>query len=296
MEDSPKRIEYRTSKTAEMTCVTRAASFFEKNSCYKSEDYIAPKLLPSFMLPFIRMKIVRNIYKNIMSPKGIYEYIIARTKYIDTVFNDSIKKQFEQVLIFGAGFDSRGIRFLPLDSKTKIFELDVPITQNAKIAQLKKRKIKIHTGIIFVPTDFNKEFLEEKLADSGFENDKKTLYLLEGITMYLKPEAVVSTFQMINKYSSKGSEIVFDFIYSSVLRRENKYYGEYDIYEFVSKAGEGWTFGIEKEQVKSFLNEYDFQIIDLADTEKLERIFFTDTNGKPAGKVNGTHCIVRAVK
>ena len=296
MTKNTKRIEHKTSRTAEMTCVTRAASYYEKKDCYKSDDYIAPRLVPNIASQMIKMNLIRRLFTKKMSPKGIYEYTIARTKYFDSVFYKAIQNEFEQILIFGAGFDSRGIRFLSEDSVIKVFELDVPITQNAKIAQFKKKQIKIHPNITFIPIDFNKESLTEKLTDYGFKKNKKTLFLLEGLLMYLSEQAVDSTFQMIDEFSTKESEIVFDLIYSSVLRKENLYYGEQDIYEYVSKVGEGWAFGIEKNQIDLFLNKYHFSALEIMDSDKLEKKYFTDDNDTLLAKVNGTHCIINAIK
>ncbi len=283
-----------------MTCAIRAASFYEKKFQYKTNDYIAIKLLPKFILLFIKLgmkiRVIRRIYQNKMAPNGIYEYVIARTKYIDSIFKDAVLNKFDQILIFGAGFDSRGIRLLDPNCKTKVFELDVPITQNAKINQLKKRKVKINTNIIFIPIDFNRESIEDKLIQSGFEKNKKSLFILEGLLMYLSPEAVDSTFKIISKFAGLESGIVFDYIYSSVLRRENIYYGEKDIINFVIKAGEGWTFGIEKGKVEIFLKKYNLKLIKDADAGYLESKYFKDENQKLIGKINTTHCIAYAKK
>jgi len=296
MVKNTKRIENKTSRTAEMTCVTRAASYYEKNSCYKSDDYIAPRLVPGIVSQMIKIKLIRSIFARKISPVGIYEYTIARTKYFDSVFYKAIQNDFEQILIFGAGFDSRGIRFLSEKSVLKVFELDIPITQNAKISQLKKRQIKIHPGITFIPVDFNKESLRDKLLDYGFKNNQKTLFLLEGLLMYLSAESVDSTFQIIDEFSAKKSEIVFDSIYLSVLRKENLYYGEEDVYNYVSKVGEGWTFGIEKNHIETFLNKYHFSLMQFLDSDKLEEKYFTDSNNSLVAKINGTHFIVNAIK
>lgn len=296
MRKEAKRIDNKTSRTAEMTCVTRAASYFEKNIYYKSNDYFAPKLVPSFLSLLLKQNWIRRIYNKKTSPKGIYEYTIARTKYFDSIFHRAVQNEFEQILVLGAGFDSRGIRFLSEKSNTKVFELDVPKTQNAKIGQFKKRKIEIPSNIVFIPIDFNKESLTEKLMDYGFKKEKKALFLLEGLIMYLNEQAIDSTFQIIDEFSAKKSEIVFDSIYLSVLRKENLYYGEADIYNFVSKAGEGWTFGIEKGKFDSFLNKYHFSIIESMNSEKLEKRYFTDNNNTLIAKVNGTHCLINAIK
>ncbi|MGZ7050241.1 MAG: class I SAM-dependent methyltransferase, partial [Methanobacterium sp.] len=142
--DKEKRIESKTSRTAEFTCMVRASSFFEKTPQYKSNDYIAPILVPKFFLPVIKISPIRNFFKNRFFPKGMYEYVIARTKFIDSVFQKAMQNKFDQILIFGAGFDSRGVRFSNLNKLTEIFELDAPITQNAKVKQLKNRGIEIN--------------------------------------------------------------------------------------------------------------------------------------------------------
>jgi len=291
-----KRIENEISGTAKMTCFTRAVSYYEKESYYRSNDYIAPKLVPLLLTSLLKLNPIRRLYNNKISPKGIYEYTIARTKFFDSVFYKAVQNKYEQILIFGAGFDSRGLRFLSNDSVSKVFELDMPIIQSNKIEQLKKRKIMIPPDIIFIPMDFNKESLTDRLLDYGFKKNKKNLFLLEGLLMYLTEQAVNSTFQIIDEFSAAESEILFDSIYLSVLRRENLFYGEQDIYNYVSKVGEGWTFGIEKSQIELFLNKYHFSTLEVLDSDKLEKKYFTDVNDCLVAKVNGTHCIINAIK
>ena len=83
---SRKRIETTISRTAEWTCVSRAASSLEYDSHYRSGDHIALLLVPTFMKLLLRISLVRRFFRHFISPKGIYEYTIARTKYIDAVF------------------------------------------------------------------------------------------------------------------------------------------------------------------------------------------------------------------
>ncbi len=291
-----KRIENKTSRTAEFTCMIRAGSFYEKRSQYKCDDYIAPTLLPNFFSTIIKIGFLRKLFIGRLYPKGMYEYVIARTKFIDEIFKNSLINGTEQILIFGAGFDSRGIRFNDMNKKTKIFELDAPVTQEAKINQLKKRGVKINSNIIFVPIDFNKESIEERLQESGFKTDKKTLFILEGLTMYLNPEAMDNTFKVIHKISGNDSEVVFDYVYLSVLRGENLFYGEKDILKEVNKADEPWNFGIEKGELDSFLKMRKFHIIKELNSKDLEEKFFKDDQEDILAKINGTHCLVHARK
>lgn len=288
-----KRIESKTSRTAEFTCMIRASSFYENIDQYKSDDYIAPILVPKFFLPVIKVGIIRNFFKKRFFPKGMYEYVIARTKFIDSVFQNAITHKFDQILIFGAGFDSRGVRFSNSNNKTEIFELDAPKTQNAKIKQLKNRGIETKKNINYISIDFNKDSLEDKLLKSGFIKNKKSLFILEGLTMYLDPEAAANTFNVINNFAGNDSEVVFDYVYSSVIREENLYYGESEVYKGVKDRGEPWSFGIEKGDIETFLDDKNLNLIQNFNSIDLEKEFFYKDNNVIA-KINGTHCIAYA--
>ena len=224
----------------------------------------------------------------------MYEYVIARTKFIDSVFQNALKHNFDQILIFGAGFDRRGIRFSNSNNKTEIFELDAPITQTAKINQLKNRDIETKKNINYVSIDFNKDLLEDILLKSGFIKNKKSLYILEGLTMYLDPEAVAKTFNVINKFAGNGSEVVFDYVYKSVLREESLYYGESEVFKGVKDRGEPWSFGIEKEKIKAFIEDNNLNLIQNFNSNDLEKEFFYDNNNNIIARINGTHCIAYA--
>jgi methyltransferase (TIGR00027 family) len=232
----------------------------------------------------------------VVAPKGIYEYVIARTKYIDAVFRQALARQFDQILIFGAGFDTRALRFQDALENTRVFELDVPVTQQAKIGQYQKRHLAVPQGLKFIAIDFDKESLPMKIDDAGFYKGQRSLFILEGLVMYLQPESVHATFQTIREYAGKGSRVVFDYIYASVLRNEGICYGEEGIVQTVSGAGEKWHFGIEKGQIEQFLARYAIQLIDHKDAKDLEKAYFTDASGKTLECVNGTHCLVTAGK
>jgi methyltransferase (TIGR00027 family) len=150
--------------------------------------------------------------------------------------------------------------------------------------------------VVYVPIDFNKEKLEEKISEAGFKSDKKTLYTLEGVTMYLEREAVEGTFNFISNASAVGSVVVFDHIFSGVLRGENKYYGEEGMTERVAKAGEKWTFALEEDETEKFVGKFGFSVKDKCAAKDLEERYFKNSKGEIVGKINAIHEIVTAVK
>lgn len=290
-----RRIESKTSRTAEFTCLTRCLSYLEKREQYKSGDYVSLAIMNSFLKLLLHIPAFRWRFRN-AGPAGMYEYVIARTKYIDREFEMAAGRGIEQILIFGAGFDSRGVRFGEKVRGLRIFELDATVTQEAKVRRYRQRGIGIPENLTFVPIDFDKESLEEQLMKSGFRKDRPCLFILEGVTMYLQPSSVDGTFRSLRELSGEGSRVVFDCIHQSVLRRENLYEGEKALYDGVAMNGEGFHFGIERGNTGEFLSQYGFTLVEVLDAAALQDMFFRDGQGQLAGKVNETHCIVSAVK
>jgi methyltransferase (TIGR00027 family) len=289
-----KRIETATSRTAEWTCCSRAASSLEKNRYYHSDDHIAFLLLPRFVQVMARIPMVRRLYLKYLTPRGVYEYVIARTKYIDEICQKALEDQFDQILILGAGFDTRALRFQDKARATRFFELDAPHTQQAKLAQYKQRGLEVPANVTFIPVDFEKESLSQKLEQTGFQKGQKSLFILEGLLMYLLPGSVWETLETIRQYAGAGSRIVFDYVRESVLRGENTRYGEANAVKSVSAANERWQFGLEPTRVADFLSTHGMELIDHKDSHQLEEDFFQDAQGQLVGRINGTHCLVTA--
>lgn len=66
------------------------------------------------------------------------EFLVARARYMDDFLQIYIDDGLEQLVILGAGFDSRAYRFEKLKGQVKVFEVDHPATQQAKLEKLKK--------------------------------------------------------------------------------------------------------------------------------------------------------------
>jgi len=289
-----RRIEEKTSRTAEMICSLRVASYYEENPCYRSSDHVATLLVPWFVRYMSKSGFIRKLFITKFAPKGVYEYVIARTKYIDQVFTEAVDQGFEQVLIFGAGFDTRSIRLLQGDSIVKVFEVDAEATQKAKLRRLSEVGLPIPDNVTYIAIDFNKDDPMECLIASGFQHGKRCLFILEGLLMYLDDDAVDKTFHLIHDLSGDESLVVFDYIYSSVLKHQGKYYGEHELQKNVNDAGEPWTFGFEDGKVGRYLLDHGFNIKEECNTEILEKRYFTSYDGTLLGHINGTHSIVLA--
>ncbi len=131
--------------------------------------------------------------------------------------------------------------------------------------------------------------MAEKLKAHGFRVGDKTLFILEGLTMYLEAEAMKDTFAAMRALSAPNGLAVFGFIYASVLRRENSLYGERALYGRVNRFNEAWRFGIERDAVNDFVQGMGLRLTELKTAEDLERDYRSG-----AHRINGTHGIALA--
>jgi len=289
-----RRIESSASRTADMTCACRAMSFYEPEPALKGADWVAPKLLPRAIQPLVIWPPTRKLLQRMMAPEGVYGWVIARTRYIDEALRAACLEGFAQVLLFGAGFDSRCVRFCSQLRAMRLFELDAPTTQAMKIEQFRRRGIPIPTNVALVAINFEKDSVEQKLAQAGFSRGSKTLVILEGVLQYLNPQSVESTFATIRGLVGTGSRVVFDHAYAAVVRGEGDLYGQRGITRGVSRVGESWQFGLDDGEVEAFLQRFGFALVDKKNPQELEQMNFRRADGSLLARINGTQGLVTA--
>lgn len=284
----------KASSTAGYTCFSRACATREKDERFHGQDYMAEIFLPTFAKIILNVPVLRKAFMRKVAPSGIYEYVIARTKMLDEFFLDGLEKRVNQIVLLGAGMDTRALRFASKNQGTKIIELDIEKTQRPKIKILNRKQVELPKELVFAPIDFNQQSISDILMNAGYQMKKQSLFLWEGVTMYLNSDAVDGTLAFIRESSQKGSCVTFDYLMASVLRQENKFYGEKEIFDTVSQAGEGWTFGIEEGEIEEFLSKRGFRMISHYTPSELEQRYFTTEDRSILRRINGTHCVVQA--
>jgi methyltransferase (TIGR00027 family) len=225
---------------------------------------------------------------------GVSDYLAVRTRHIDECLQSRIDSGIAQLVILGAGFDSRAYRFPQLKGRVKIFEVDHPATQAVKLARLKKIFGAIPDHVTFVPIDFNTDTLADRLAASRYDRNAKTLFIWEGVTYYLTAQAVDSELEFVAQNSGADSSIIFDYIYTEALDGTMKRNEVASMRRSQRFTGEGFLFGIRKGTVEEFLARRGFDRIHDADTDWLKRTYFTGVNqNRP---VAPAYAIVHAMK
>lgn len=222
-----------------------------------------------------KSKEMREHYERLFP--GLANSIRARVRYFDDFIKSSISDGLQQLVILGAGYDTRAYRIEGL-SKIKVFEVDHPGTQVEKIGKIEKIFGNLPEHVIYVPVDFESEDLGSKLLEKGYSKSQKTLFVMEGLVMYIPPKAVDGTLLFISKNSGGGSAIIFDYYSQSTVDGTSKSESARNIKEFVADQGEPLQFGIEEEMVERFLAERGFSQIHSVTSEDYKKAYFQGAN------------------
>lgn len=210
---------------------------------------------------------------------GVVGFLAARCRYVDDFLQECLKTGLEQLVILGAGLDSRAYRFEQLLKQVKVFEVDHPATQQVKLGKLKKILGELPKYVTYVPIDFNEETLQ-KLFDFGYSRQAKTLFIWEGVVHYLAAQAVDQTLEFVLKNSGAESSIIFDYLYTSALTAAHKRAEITRMQRARRYTGEGLTFGIEEGQVEEFLRARGYTQVRNVTSEDLHKAYFTGVNQK----------------
>ena len=143
--------------------------------------------------------------------RRVFLHVLARTRAIDEALTAAVESGAQQVVILGAGHDSRAYRMKELLRRTTVFELDLPAPQ-----EYKRQRVREVTGgallnLRYVPIDFARQDLAMVLRKAGYRKDCRTFFIWEGVTMYLPQDAVLATLRFVATASGPGSAIVFDY-------------------------------------------------------------------------------------
>ena len=193
------------------------------------------------------------------------------------MLNKYLEEGLQQLVILGAGYDSRAYRF-DLAGRVKTFEVDHPATQQDKLAKVQAIFGKIPEQVIYVSIDFNTQTLEDCLLQAGYDHTLKTLFIWQGVTMYLTAEAVDTTLAFVTGHSPSGSAIVFDYVYRHILDGAQTQSEIRDMRRYRFMTGEGLSFGIERGAVEAFLKQRGFSGAKDVNAEDLKLAYFTGVN------------------
>jgi methyltransferase (TIGR00027 family) len=179
---------------------------------------------------------------------------VARTRWIDEAALAALQRGAGQLVLLGAGFDSRAYR-LALGSAVVAYEVDHPATSVEKEKLTQAALGSIPERVVFVRMDFNREDLGEVLQRAGYRPGVQSIFVWEGVSNYLTEEAVQSTLSFCGR-AAPNSSLVFTYVDKRVIEEPASFYGTQRIVKLLSGVGERWTYGMDPRRVRSQLERH----------------------------------------
>ena len=186
--------------------------------------------------------------------------VAVRTRYIDDALTAALRRGAEQVVILGAGFDSRAYR-IPGIGRTRVFEVDLPAIQAEKKTAVARRLGDLPPHVTFVPIDFSVDTLDRALPAAGFRA-VRTFMICEGVTHYLSAADVDTLLGYVARNGVAGSELVFTYIHRAVLEGSAPFAGAGKTLATVQRSGEPYTFGFDPAELPDYLAARDLELIE----------------------------------
>jgi methyltransferase (TIGR00027 family) len=227
---------------------------------------------------------------------GSVGIVLGRSRYIDDCLRDCLTDGIGQLVILGAGYDSRAYRFEALKGTVKVFEVDHPATQAVKTRKLRRLLGSLPSHVVYAPIDLIKGALDKTLFESGYDRKLKTLFICEGVMYYLSAEAVDEILAFVANNSAKGSAIVFDYFVQMTADKANESGISTKKLEQIARSarrhGEPVTFRMRPESVGEFLSTRGFQMRANVTAQDLKTLYFKGSSQRR--RVSAHLAVVRA--
>jgi methyltransferase (TIGR00027 family) len=253
------------SRTSILTAAARAFGSREPDASVRNPDWIAERLIGTAELALIAdhpiSKALDQDFQEAMNDPDVFGFawlMLVRTRFIDEMMERAVRSGATQLVILGAGFDTRVHRFTELLKDTAVIEIDYDTTQ-----EYKKRCVEAALGgapanVAYAPIDFTRERLGEVLYRAGFQPGRKTYYICEGVSMYVPEDGMREMLRAIAKESGPGSILLLEYLNRGGLEVLRKY--PTGMIKNAFDWGEPFVFGVPDGQDREFFLEAGLEL------------------------------------
>jgi methyltransferase (TIGR00027 family) len=243
------------------------------------DDSLAIRLLPPTVALLVRAcgwKLLREWLMGATDRKavGIWGGILCRKRYADDQVADALAAGIDQLVMLGAGMDTRAYR-LPDPDRVRVYEVDLAANIDRKRARVQAAFGDVPGHVRLVPVDFESDDLVQSLTANGFRFDRPAMFGWEAVTQYLTEEGVRRTLAPLAK-AAPGSRLIFTFVRRDFLDGATGYQAEGAYRDFVTRR-RVWHFGLAPDEVAALLEEYGWTEREQVGTPEYQRRYLQPT-------------------
>ncbi len=137
-------------------------------------------------------------------------YPVIRTRFFDDFLLDACRRlEVRQVVLAAAGLDTRAFR-LDWPPGTRLYEMDLPEVLDAKEEVIEAAGANPSCERRTIRVDLSQESWPEALLDIGYQLERPSVWLIEGLLFYLPRAAVHGLLEKVSALTADGSHLGLD--------------------------------------------------------------------------------------
>lgn len=201
---------------------------------------------------------------------------LARAAFCEDALKASVQTGMEQYVILDAGLDTFAFREQEFIKRYEVFELDHPLTQKDKKERIKRAGWTLPDKLHFVPIDFTKDNIGDKLIDAGFKPEKKTFFSWLGVCMYLERSAIEKVLQNLSTLAADGSDLIFDYADDGLFHAEER--RVQNMIAMAKAGGEEMKSSFDQMSLELMLSTHHFLTYEHLSRREIQSRFFSGRN------------------
>jgi methyltransferase (TIGR00027 family) len=251
-------------------------SDWEKFCSWFVEEYSSRGKAILNLIPKAWFRLAVKLIERLGVP-GIIPHYILRKHCIQDAVVSYLDQGFNQVAVLGAGFDTLTLRLSKEHSRTTFFELDFPATQEVKVRSLSKHGF-TSSNLHFINADFTQEnWIDRLTSNSAFDSASDTVFIIEGVLMYLTEDEVRKTLMKIAKASLGRMAIVFTFMEVQKNGSFSFHNSSWMVDAWLKIKGEVFRWGISPQSLSAFLKPLDLRFMKHMGSEDFRKKYLQDS-------------------
>jgi methyltransferase (TIGR00027 family) len=217
-----------------------------------------------------------RLYERLTIP-GLALHHALRKSCIELAVRDALAANFAQVVILGGGLDTLALRLHKEFPGVSFIELDHPATQGIKRETIEKHNL-ADDNLTLIELDFNRQNLAETLAaHPKYLPQAKTIFVCEGVLMYLGNSEIEGVFQFVKNQNDNSSRFVFTFMERGETGKIEFKNSTTLVRIWLALKKEPFRWGLRREALNDFLKTRRFVVRELATAENLRERYLNQS-------------------
>ena len=244
-------------------------------------QFFEPEIDPAEQTP---KELLRQLINTHIAPSPL-----CRAAYTERALEAAVLTGTKQYVILGAGLDTFAFREPEFLSKHSVFEADHPLTQADKRERITRAGWTVPDNFTFIPVDFTKDSLTERLIAADFDPAAKSFFSWLGVTYYLSAEAIDTMLSALSTLCADGSSLVFDYPDEDFFAAPEKRVQNTIMME--KAGGEPMKTAFSYSELEKLLEKHGFLIYELLTPDDIQRDIIDKTGADLKAFEHVNYCL-----